>query len=897
MAKNTPGKAGDSLRAARLRQQAEEFLRTAPRDIEVMSAEAIQVLVHELQVYQVELEMQNEELRQVQHDLEESRDQYQDLFDFAPVGYLSMDHEGRIEQANLTAARLLGVDRAQLQGAPLARFVVSEDRDVLHQHRQAVKDSGSHGCELRLQPSEGKQRDVRLETQAVRDETRDTPVYRMVLLIITERKQAEERFRQLLESAPDAMIVLDSQDGIALVNAQMEQVFGYTRQELLGQPVEMLLPQRFRRKHVTHRVRYFANPTSRPMGAGLELCGLRKDGTEFPIEVSLSPLETEAGLLVSAAIRDISARKQMEEALQKAHEELEFQVDELKEANASLQAGIFERQQAEAALQIAYQKLDSHVENSPLAVIEWDSEFRMQRWSAMAEKMFGWTVADVHGKRPEDWRFVYEEDEKFLRDRKNSLVRGEESPRQTIFHNRNYTKDGRLLECEWYNSELSDEAGKLTSILSLVQDVTERKQAEQALRQERDFAENLIEMAQAIVLVLDTTGRIVRFNPYMEELSGYRLEEVQGKDWFTTFLPKRCQDSTRHMFKQATQDMQTRGYINPIVTKGGHERTIEWYDKTLKDNMDKVTGLLCTGIDITERMRIEEELRTLNTELEQRVNARTADLQTSEQRLRELAHEQEQLLIASDRLVSLGELAASLAHEFNNPLGIAMGFVQDLLSEAQPTDPSYRRLQIIESQTRRCSQLIKDLTNLARPLQAHRIPTDLAAVVRRSLDLVSGRLRQNKIETQLDLATQLDPVAVDPQQLEQVLLNIYFNAIEAMPAGGTLTVRVWKHPAAEEAAGEGGYEEQSEVRIAVTDTGIGITPDHRAQIFRPFFTTKKQRGMGLGLSICDSIMRAHSGRISIDSTPGQGTTVLLHSPMDVPTVENSIVENSHDNNT
>ena len=273
----------------------------------------------------------------------------------------------------------------------------------------------------------------------------------------------------------------------------------------------------------------------------------------------------------------------------------------------------------------------------------------------------------------------------------------------------------------------------------------------------------------------------------------------------------------------------------------------------------------------------------------------------------DLAREQEQLLIASDRLVSVGELAASLAHEFNNPLGIAMGFAQDLLSEAEPTDPFYRRLQIIESQIRRCSQLIKDLTDLARPLQAHRIPTDLAAVVRRSLDLVSGRLRQNKIETQLDLTAPLDPIAVDPQQLEQVLLNIFFNAIEAMPDGGTLTVRVWKHQPTEAAPGEAGEagpkpvrlethggndEEQSEVRIAMTDTGVGISSDHRPQIFRPFFTTKKQRGMGLGLSICDSIMRAHGGRISIDSTPGQGSTVLLHFPMDVP-----IAESSHDNNT
>lgn len=573
MAKPPSDKSVGSHRAARLRQQAEEFLRTSPRDIEAMSAEGIQVLVHELQVYQVELEMQNEELHRVQHELEESRRLYQDLFDLAPVGYLSVDHAGRIVQANLTVASVLGVDRVQLEGALLAHFVVFEDRDVLHQHLQAVKNSASHICELRIQHQQGKHHDVRLETRAVRDETSDTSVYRMALLVITERKRAEKRFEKLLEATPDAMIVLDGQDGITLVNTQMEQVFGYTRQELLGQPVEMLIPQRFQRKHVTHRDAYFAAPTVRPMGVGLALYGQRKNGTEFPIEVSLSPLETDDGLLVLAAIRDVSARQQMQDKLQQ-----------------------------------------------------------------------------------------------------------------------------------------------------------------------------------------------------------------------------------------------------------------------------------------------------------------------SEQRFRELAGEQEQLLIASDRLVSLGELAASLTHEFNNPLGIVMGFAQDLLSEAEPSSPYYQRLQIIESQARRCSQLLKDLTDLARPLHTHRVPTDVVELVHRSLDLAAGRLRQNTIETQLDLPNQLGPVAVDPQQLEQVLLNIYFNAIEAMPEGGTLTVRVDKH---QQLALPDGQEEPSEVQIAVIDTGIGIAADHRPQIFRPFFTTKQQRGMGLGLSICEAIMRAHGGRISIDSTPGQGTTVLLQLPLEVPGVEYS----------
>jgi len=389
-------------------------------------------------------------------------------------------------------------------------------------------------------------------------------------------------------------------------------------------------------------------------------------------------------------------------------------------------------------------------------------------------------------------------------------------------------------------------AGDIAIALHTIKLEEKHKQADAALLKERNFSQSIIDTAQAIILVLNPDGSIAEFNPYMEELSGYSIDEVRGKDWFETFLPECDLQKTGELFTKAISDINTKGNINPIVTRDGKEATIEWFDRTLKDKNGNITGILAIGQDITKRRSIEEQLRQ------------------------------------SQKMEAIGTLAGGIAHDFNNILTTIIGNAELALMDVIKDESLRKEIEEIKKAGEKAASLTRQLLAFSRKqiVQPEILDINESLI---DIEKMLGRLIGEDVELLTIQASELWQVEIDPGQIEQMIMNLAVNARDAMPKGGKLTVGTANADLDKNYFREHGIKGEKPghyVMLTISDTGSGMDKETQEHIFEPFFTTKEVgKGTGLGLSTIYGIVKQNNGFIWIYSEPGKGTTFKVYLPV------------------
>jgi PAS domain S-box-containing protein len=341
----------------------------------------------------------------------------------------------------------------------------------------------------------------------------------------------------------------------------------------------------------------------------------------------------------------------------------------------------------------------------------------------------------------------------------------------------------------------------------------------------KDFSENIVESLNVGVLAVDLEDRVESWNPQLEQMLDVPRNEAIGAK-LSDVLPA---DLVAELAARATDERVSGIYKLKLQQRSGRTFVINASIAPLMGKTGARLGRLILLDDITQRVQLEEQV------------------------------------LQNEKLTSLGLLAAGVAHEVNTPLAVISNYIQMLSKQIPGDDPRQKTIEKIVKQTFRASEIVNNLLNFSRIGPAEFIPVNLNSVVEETLSLVQHPFRTARINVIRSLAAELPPILGSSPRLQQVFLNLFMNARDAMSGGGMLEVRTSAH--------------NGSVEIEITDTGTGISSDHLNRIFDPFFTTKSSgKGTGLGLSVSYGIIHEHTGKVDVRSTPGKGTSFRLEFP-------------------
>jgi PAS domain S-box-containing protein len=403
-------------------------------------------------------------------------------------------------------------------------------------------------------------------------------------------------------------------------------------------------------------------------------------------------------------------------------------------------------------------------------------------------------------------------------------------------------KNGDAFPVYEKTSAIKDKDGRQIGIVSVTDDITARKRLQQALKESEERYRSFVETAKSAIIAVDGEGKIILFNPAAEKIFGYPKEEIVDKD-FKCLFPERYKDIIRADFGKGGSG----GFSN------------------LKDSTSEITGLNKNG----EEFPAEVSLSACRVEGRPILTAIIFDI-TERKNL------QEQLL-QSAKLAALGELISGVTHEVNNPLAVVIGYSEMLLSEPDLGSESREAIKAIHAEAERAKKVIQNMLSFARKHNPEKEVIQVNDVLEKTLGLTDYELRKHAVTVVKDLDPDLPETVGDPNQLQQVFLNLIINSQQAMSEikdSRQLTIR--SRLKENEFAGNG---KRNVIEIAFEDNGPGISAASINKIFDPFYTTKpKGKGTGLGLSVSFGIIKEHGGEIFVRPNEGKGVTFFVELP-------------------
>jgi len=625
--------------------------------------------------------------------------------------------------------------------------------------------------------------------------------------------QEREVCNTIVETASDAIFVIDEQSTILFVNRASERIFGYREEQLVGQQLTMLMPDYLRQVHKQAIHRYVETGKKHLSWQQVELPGLHKSGKEICLEISFGEFVIDGKRIFTGMCRDVTERKRTEDE---------------------------------------WFRLAAIVESSEDAIIGESLNGIITTWNTGAEHIYGYAAGEIIGRSVSVLNPPERSDE--IPQVLYRLSRGQRIEPYETMH---LTKDGRHVHIALTVSPIRDRTGKSIGASAVCRDITERKQAEEKLRtQEKALRSSerryrsLFEGAVHGIYRVGLDGQFLEVNPALVEMLGYNSADDVLKLNAATDV---------HVYREGSPPLVQKWLpekrIEDEATWRRRDRTImtvHLNGRTLTDEQGVVQSFEFIAEDVTERRSLEQELRQVQ------------------------------------KIEAVGQLAGGIAHEFNNYLGVILGYSEFLVEEAGTNESLRRAVAEIKAATQRAASLTRQLLAFSRKQVLEPAILDLNQVIWEAHKLLR-RLVPANIEIVPVLDPALGPVKADSGQIQQILINLAVNARDAMPQGGKVTIETANTELEESYCSQHlGAQPGAHVMLTVRDTGSGMDAETLSRIFEPFFTTKeKGKGTGLGLSTIYGIVKQSGGHIDVESSVGKGSVFRIYLPRAGAQVEQS----------